>query len=215
MYLESSQKWSFGNSVVNSFVNVTIVRLVQLLETLLAGSLQFTLSGFDSHNLPCSSWCFMMLNYNLLLWVPDLLLLFLVLRFGKIYWRLRHVPGPRLAAFTDLWRLITVWGGRAETTYLDLHKKYGAWVRTMSAYRNQMSFKASMASTKALSRQAMRRGDERRWLMPVTVRLLHRVAEHHQWSSRCLNGLHCRRVSTCCNDTPNRSSILAINIGRV
>jgi hypothetical protein len=82
----------------------------------------------------------MMLNYNLLLWVPYLLLLFLVLRFGKIYWRLRHVPGPRLAAFIDLWRLIAVWGGRAETLF--------AWVRTMLAYRNQMSFKASMASAR-------------------------------------------------------------------
>jgi|SRR5271156_4881490 hypothetical protein len=71
----------------------------------------------------------MTLNYNLLLWVPYLLLLFLVLRFSEIYWRLRHVPSPRLAAFTDLWRLIAVWGGREETTYLDLHKKYGDLVR--------------------------------------------------------------------------------------
>jgi len=57
---------------------------------------------------------------------------------------------------------------------------------------------------KALSRQATRRGDEWRWLIPVTVRLLHLVAEHRQWSSRYLNGLHCRLVSTRCNETPNR-----------
>ena len=52
-----------------------------------------------------------------------------MLRFSKIYWRLRHVPGPRLAAFTDLWRSIAVCGGRAETTYLGLNKKYGDLVR--------------------------------------------------------------------------------------
>jgi hypothetical protein len=41
------------------------------------------------------------------------------------------VPGPRLAAFTDLWHLIAIWGSRAETTYiyLDLHKKYRVLVR--------------------------------------------------------------------------------------
>jgi hypothetical protein len=38
-------------------------------------------------------------------------------------------PRPKAAAFTTLWRLLAVWGGRAETTCLDLHKRYGDLVR--------------------------------------------------------------------------------------
>lgn len=39
------------------------------------------------------------------------------------------VPGPTLAAFTDLWRLFTVWSRDSHSTYLKLHKKHGDFVR--------------------------------------------------------------------------------------
>jgi hypothetical protein len=45
------------------------------------------------------------------------------------YLRLYHVPGPAVAAWTDLWRFLDVWGGRAETTHLHLHRQYGDVVR--------------------------------------------------------------------------------------
>src|SRR3954447_15828297 len=103
----------------------------------------------------------MMLNYNPLNWVPYLLQLLAMLRFGEIYWCLRHIPGPRLAAFTDLWRLIAVWSGRAETTYVDLHKE----IRRPSSrgpeqcphIETRCHFKVSMASAKSSSSYAKRR----------------------------------------------------------
>ena len=45
------------------------------------------------------------------------------------YLRLRHIPGPFLAGCTDLWRLIVVFNGRADLTYVKLHEKYGDVVR--------------------------------------------------------------------------------------
>ncbi len=57
--------------------------------------------------------------------IPFLLFVYL----GTTYWRLGHVPGPKLAAFSDLWRVRIVWRGRAEMTYLELHKQYGDVVR--------------------------------------------------------------------------------------
>ncbi|CAD6449404.1 7922718d-0402-41f7-a86e-2612013717c7 [Sclerotinia trifoliorum] len=42
---------------------------------------------------------------------------------------LRNVPGPFLAKFTNIWRLLDVYGGRAELTHQLLHKKYGEAVR--------------------------------------------------------------------------------------
>lgn len=42
---------------------------------------------------------------------------------------LSKVPGPSLAAYTDLWRLCLVWGRRPELTHVQLHKKYGDLVR--------------------------------------------------------------------------------------
>lgn len=42
---------------------------------------------------------------------------------------LRNVPGPFLAKFTNLWRFIDVYGGRAELTHQLLHKRYGQAVR--------------------------------------------------------------------------------------
>ena len=62
-------------------------------------------------------------------WVLYLIPLPLLLFLASNYWRLRHVPGPFLAAFTDLWRLFVVWGGKAEQVQIELHKKYGDVVR--------------------------------------------------------------------------------------
>jgi hypothetical protein len=73
--------------------------------------------------------CLVMFNHNLLYWVAHLLLLLLFFHFGRTYRRLRHIPGPKFAAGTDLWRLLAVRGGRAETTCLKLHKRYGDLVR--------------------------------------------------------------------------------------
>ena len=70
-----------------------------------------------------------MFSQNLLYWLPILIPCILLFHFVPAYWRLRHIPGPTLAAFTDLWRLVVVWGGRAEISYFDLHKKYGDLVR--------------------------------------------------------------------------------------
>ncbi|KAM0152967.1 hypothetical protein ACHAQE_006419 [Botrytis cinerea] len=42
---------------------------------------------------------------------------------------LKSIPGPFLAKFTNLWRLIDVYGGRPELTHQLLHQKYGQAVR--------------------------------------------------------------------------------------
>ncbi|KAM7198734.1 benzoate 4-monooxygenase [Naviculisporaceae sp. PSN 640] len=42
---------------------------------------------------------------------------------------LRHVPGPFLAKFTNLWRLFAIWSDRYPLTIQQLHKKYGPVVR--------------------------------------------------------------------------------------
>lgn len=42
---------------------------------------------------------------------------------------LGQVPGPFLAGFTDLWRVLIVWGRRPEAVHINLHKKYGNVVR--------------------------------------------------------------------------------------
>lgn len=43
--------------------------------------------------------------------------------------RHRSIPGPFLAKFTDLWRLLVVWRRDSHDTYLALHKRYGDLVR--------------------------------------------------------------------------------------
>ena len=57
------------------------------------------------------------------------LLLVSTLAFQYFTPRINHIPGPFLAKFTNLWRLINVWKGRADVTQLRLHKKYGPAVR--------------------------------------------------------------------------------------
>jgi hypothetical protein len=42
---------------------------------------------------------------------------------------IKNVPGPFLAKFTNLWRLLDTWGGRTELTHQLLHEKYGKAVR--------------------------------------------------------------------------------------
>jgi hypothetical protein len=46
-------------------------------------------------------------------------------------WRygLHNVPGPWLAAYTDLWRFIIVWRRRPEVHHMRLHRQYGDIVR--------------------------------------------------------------------------------------
>jgi len=42
---------------------------------------------------------------------------------------LAKIPGPFLAAYTDLWRFWLVWGRRPEKTHIALHEKHGPLVR--------------------------------------------------------------------------------------
>lgn len=43
---------------------------------------------------------------------------------------INHIPGPLLASFSDVWRLVVVWGRRPERVHRALHAKYGPLVRT-------------------------------------------------------------------------------------
>ncbi|WPH00939.1 Hypothetical protein R9X50_00377300 [Acrodontium crateriforme] len=45
------------------------------------------------------------------------------------YGHLHHIPGPLIAKFTDLWRLLVVRRRDSHDTYLRLHKRYGDLVR--------------------------------------------------------------------------------------
>lgn len=48
----------------------------------------------------------------------------------QIYWPLRHVPGPPLAALTDLWYFFKFWTGTGfENLCKELHSRYGPVVR--------------------------------------------------------------------------------------
>jgi hypothetical protein len=47
----------------------------------------------------------------------------------RSYHRLSQIPGPLLAKFTDLWRLLTVKHGASHDTYVAMHEKYGNLVR--------------------------------------------------------------------------------------
>ncbi|KAI9650593.1 hypothetical protein NHQ30_000611 [Ciborinia camelliae] len=65
---------------------------------------------------------------------PKVLLSGLIVSTSYLLWiyfnsPLRKVPGPFLAKFTNLWRLLEVYGGRAELTHQLLHQKYGQAVR--------------------------------------------------------------------------------------
>jgi hypothetical protein len=48
----------------------------------------------------------------------------------RTWFRLRFVPGPFLAGFTDLWRTYHMFRGDYAETLLKLHERYGSLVRT-------------------------------------------------------------------------------------
>ncbi|KAH7022054.1 pisatin demethylase [Ilyonectria destructans] len=64
---------------------------------------------------------------GILLWI----LAFIVIKasINKFGGGLNAIPGPRFAGFSDLWRLLVVWGRRPELAHIKLHEKYGNIVR--------------------------------------------------------------------------------------
>ena len=67
-------------------------------------------------------------NIALLLWILPLSLISLQV-YRSLTDPLNSFPGPPLAKFTNLWRFIDVWAGRADLTQQALHKKHGRYVR--------------------------------------------------------------------------------------
>lgn len=63
--------------------------------------------------------------------MPWIILAFIVTKtlFNKYAYGLSSVPGPNLAAYTDLWRFWTVCKWRAHCVQMDLHKRMGEVVR--------------------------------------------------------------------------------------
>ncbi|KAH7389969.1 pisatin demethylase [Pyrenochaeta sp. MPI-SDFR-AT-0127] len=51
------------------------------------------------------------------------------LLYNKFGTGLNHIPGPFFAGFTDLYRLLVVWGRRPEIWHIALHEQYGELVR--------------------------------------------------------------------------------------
>lgn len=47
----------------------------------------------------------------------------------QTYWRLSHIPGPLVAKFTNLPRLLWVKSNRAHDVHIDMHRRYGHIVR--------------------------------------------------------------------------------------
>lgn len=47
----------------------------------------------------------------------------------RTWWRLKHVPGPFLAKFTNFQRMSWIWTKRAELSHQQMHEKYGELVR--------------------------------------------------------------------------------------
>lgn len=62
--------------------------------------------------------------------VPPLFAVFSILWWSfRSYFRLRHVPGPFIAAWTNLPRLSWVLSNRAHDIHIQLHRQYGKMVR--------------------------------------------------------------------------------------
>lgn len=59
----------------------------------------------------------------------SVLVLLLVYQVTWTFAKLREVPGPFIAKFTDLWRLLIVWQRHSHDRYLKLHQQYGDLVR--------------------------------------------------------------------------------------
>lgn len=49
------------------------------------------------------------------------------------YWRLRHIPGPRLASFTSWWWIWAAVGGKGHLTLADACNHYGTAQTTLAA----------------------------------------------------------------------------------
>ncbi|KAK5235527.1 hypothetical protein LTR47_003712 [Exophiala xenobiotica] len=49
--------------------------------------------------------------------------------YNKYAYGISRIPGPTLAAYTNLWRFFVVWGRRPERTHIKLHQRYGPVVR--------------------------------------------------------------------------------------
>ena len=65
-----------------------------------------------------------------LTWIMAISVIFMaVLNTFRSYMRLRHIPGPRLAAQTNLVRRSWVTTGDAHQIHTDLHRQYGTVVR--------------------------------------------------------------------------------------
>lgn len=62
---------------------------------------------------------------------PFALAVFGVAYFLSNYFKhgLNKYPGPVLARFTNLWRVVDVWGRRPDITHLRLHRQHGDVVR--------------------------------------------------------------------------------------
>jgi len=64
-------------------------------------------------------------------YIGYIILVLLVLRLLTNRFRrgLVGIPGPKLASFTALWKLYSVWKGDHHNTEIRLHRKYGPLVR--------------------------------------------------------------------------------------
>lgn len=74
----------------------------------------------------------MLFDNSIPVWIlPVLGLVALLARLArnKYGYGIASVPGPFWAAYTNLWRFLVTWGGRAERTHIQLHDKYGSLVR--------------------------------------------------------------------------------------
>lgn len=70
-----------------------------------------------------------MLSYSSVYLVLVTVGLLLLSSIARSYYRLSHIPGPLLAKFTDLWRLLRVKRGDSHDTFVALHEQYGDIVR--------------------------------------------------------------------------------------
>lgn len=55
--------------------------------------------------------------------------LLVLLQLGRTWWRLRHIPGPFFAKFTNLQRVYWVKTKRAHLILQEAHERYGELVR--------------------------------------------------------------------------------------
>ncbi|KIX09656.1 uncharacterized protein Z518_00737 [Rhinocladiella mackenziei CBS 650.93] len=68
-------------------------------------------------------------HYKIVLIGTIILLLSTRLIYNKYGHGVNHIPGPTLASFTDLWRLLITWSWRPENEHIRLHRKHGKLVR--------------------------------------------------------------------------------------